>query len=63
MRRALTTFLLLALVPALASGASLRSDAYYKKKFMQVCGNALTVGCCVCTKAPMLLPMKHDRLR
>lgn len=52
MRRGLTTFLLLALVPALASGASLRSDGYYKEKFMQVRGHALTVLYFVCRKAP-----------
>lgn len=34
MRRALT--LLLALLPALASGALLRSEGYYKEKFVQV---------------------------
>lgn len=36
MRRALTLLLLVALVPALAAGTSLRSDGYYKEKFLQV---------------------------
>jgi hypothetical protein len=49
MRRALSLLLGLVLAPALASGALLRSDGYYKEKFVEVRGRS-PQSLCLCMR-------------